>query len=221
MTTEAGFGSESPSDNSRPIAFLRNDMKSQFLCNSFAAAVLTMGLAFSFAGDISGSKDHPLLDRFAGAEIIRYKAASDSLDFYDKDKKKLTFTGRTARVEYRLPAGKASAEIVFQRYEQEMKAAGWDLLNSGVNRTPLGCAGLVGQRGLNPLFKDLTAPPGVIPIIAPTAMRSSYYIYAVKKDAAGDLHCSVFVGEFNTSDGAFKVGDVVISVDSVQENAHP
>jgi hypothetical protein len=44
-----------------------------------------------------------------------------------------------------------------------------------------------------------------------------YSIYAVKKDAFGDTHCSVFVGEFNTSDGAFKIGDVVISVDSIQE----
>ena len=196
-------------------------MKPQNVFISLAAALVATGLSFSFAGDISGSKEHPLLERFAGAEIIRYKAASDSLDFYDKDKKKLTFTGRTARVEYRLPAGKASAEIVFQHYEREMKAAGWDLLNSGPNRTPLDCAALVGQRGLNPLFKDLTPPPGVIPIIAPTVMRTSYYIYAVKKDAAGDMHCSVFVGEFNTSDGAFKVGDIVISVDSVQENANP
>jgi len=196
-------------------------MKPQNVFISLAAALVATGLSFSFAGDISGSKEHPLLERFAGAEIIRYKAASDSLDFYDKDKKKLTFHGRMARVEYRLPAGKASAEAVFQHYEREMKAAGWDLLNSGPNRTPLDCAALVGQRGLNPLFKDLTPPPGVIPIIAPTVMRTSYYIYAVKKDAAGDMHCSVFVGEFNTSDGAFKVGDIVISVDSVQENANP
>jgi hypothetical protein len=195
-------------------------MKPQNVFTSLAAAVvavLSVGLASSFAGDIPGSKDHPLLDRFAGAEIIRYKAATDSLDFYDQDKKKLTFTGRMVRVEYRLPAGHASAVNIFQHYERQMKAAGWDLLNSGANRTPLGCAALVGQRGLNPLFKDLTPPPGVIPIIAPTAMRSSYYIYAVKKDAAGDLHCSVLVGEFNTADGAFKVGDIVISVDSVQE----
>ncbi len=46
---------------------------------------------------------------------------------------------------------------------------------------------------------------------------ASYYIYAVKKDAFGDTDCSAFVGEFNTSDGAFNLGDVVISADSIQE----
>jgi hypothetical protein len=85
-----------------------------------------------FGKDIPGSKDHPLLKRFEGSEIIRYKAAPfDALDFYKKDKAKTSFEGQMVRVLFKEPAGKSSSLEVFRNYENELKEKGWELAYSG------------------------------------------------------------------------------------------
>ena len=39
-----------------------------------AVAVMVLASSISFAADIQGSKDHPLITRFSGSEIIAYEA---------------------------------------------------------------------------------------------------------------------------------------------------
>ena len=120
----------------------------KYVSSLFIAVCLTSAAAI--AKDIPGSKDHPLLKRFEGSEIVRYKTANyDSLDFYGKNKTKVTQEGQMVRVLFRVLAGKASSLEVFRNYENEMKANGWETVNSGAAEFSTGeIQDLVSQKGL-------------------------------------------------------------------------
>ena len=172
------------------------------------AAFLSSGVTL-LAKDIPGSKDHPLLKRFEGSEIVRYKAAPyATLDFYNKDKSKVSPEGQMVRILFRVPAGKSSSLEVFRNYENELKEKGWDLVNSGTSE--------LNGFGINDLITQQKFPADFGSLLG---LGSPYYIYAVKHDSAGDVHLDVIVAQFGSQDSGsriFKGDDVVISVDSVQ-----
>jgi len=156
------------------------------------------------AKDIPGSKDHPLLKRFEGSEIVRYKTANyDTLDFYGKDKAKLTMEDQIVRVLFRIPAGKTIALEVFRNYENELKEKGWELVLSGPSAFDFYVTDLIGQHKLDPMFVW-------------EQVRNPYYIYAVKHDPAGNVHLDVIVSEISQEGENFKTDDVAVSVDTVQ-----
>jgi OOP family OmpA-OmpF porin len=175
----------------------------------FAIVVLTASITSLLAKDIPGSKDHPLLKRFEGSEIVRYKAAPYvTLDFYNKDKSKVSPEGQMVRILFRVPAGKSSSLEVFRNYENELKEKGWDLVNSGPSElNGFGIYELIAQQGFPADFGSLLA------------LGNPYYIYAVKHDPAGEVHLDVIIAQFGPQDSGsriFKADDVVVSVDSIQ-----
>ena len=169
-------------------------------------AVCLTGAA-ALAKDIPGGKDHPLLKRFEGSEIVRYKTENyDTLDFYDKDKTKVTQEGQMVRVLFRIPAGKTTALEVFRNYENELKEKGWKLVLSGPSTFDFYITDLVGQHKFDAKFVW-------------EQIRNPYYIYAVKHDPAGDVHLDVIVSEIGQDGETFKTDDVAVSVDSIQVKA--
>jgi outer membrane protein OmpA-like peptidoglycan-associated protein len=180
-------------------------MKTANCSTWLAIVVVAISLPSLGAKDIPGSKDHPLLKRFEGSEIVRYKAANyDTLDFYDKDNNKLAFEGKLVRVMFRVPAGKASSSLeVYRNYESELKDNGWRLVNSGPFTVPTDPYRLIGQRNLDP-------------IVDYSSTRNPYYIYAVKHDEGGDVHCGIVITEISRDVGPFKAEEIAASVDSIQ-----
>ena len=174
-------------------------------CSKWLAIVaVAISLPSLGAKDIPGSKDHPLLKRFQDSEIVRYKTANyDTLDFYDKDNKPVSLEGRMVRVMFRVPAGKASGLEVYRNYESELKEGGWKLVNSGPFSIGTDPYRVIGQRNFDP-FLDYSST------------RNPYYIYAVKHDDAGDVHCGIVITEVNREVGPFKADEVAASVDSIQ-----
>ncbi|MBT4161977.1 MAG: DUF4892 domain-containing protein, partial [Gammaproteobacteria bacterium] len=101
---------------------------------------LTLAISFFahaqsvFAADRSGSSDHPLIPRFAGSEIIGYKAVNyDEFTLalgkaYEKTmsnyvlEKDLTLEGKITRILYLAPAEKSSLQV-FRNYEKAFDAA--------------------------------------------------------------------------------------------------
>lgn len=167
------------------------------------AALLTISTSL-VAKDIPGSKDHPLLKRFEASEIVRYKVANyDTLDFYGKDKAKVSLEGQMVRVLFRVPAGRSTALEVFRNYENELKEKGWELVASGPSTFDFYVTDLIGQHKLDPKFVW-------------EAVRNPYYIYAIKHDPGGDVHCAVIVTEIGQDSGDFKTDEVAVSVDSIQ-----
>ena len=169
---------------------------------AWVATAAFFGAASLFAKDIPGSKDHPLLKRFEGSEIVRYKAAPfDTLDFYKKDKTKVTSEGQMVRIVFKVPAGKSSSLEVYRNYENELKEKGWELVNSGPSE--LGPRDLITQQGLG---------LNVFAIV----LRKPFYVYAIKHDPGGDVHLAVTIAEVNQDNGDFKAEEVIASVDSIQ-----
>jgi outer membrane protein OmpA-like peptidoglycan-associated protein len=100
-----------------------------------ACVFLTAGTA-ALAQDIKGSRDHPLVPRYEGSEIIRYET-QDFTDYrllsapaknYGGRAKNtdatLPLEGRVTRITYRAPAERAALEV-FRNYENALKEKGF------------------------------------------------------------------------------------------------
>jgi OOP family OmpA-OmpF porin len=175
----------------------------------FAIVAFTASTTSLLAKDIPGGKDRPLLKRFEGSEIVRYKAAPyATLDFYNKDKSKVSPEGQMVRILFRVPAGKSSSLEVFRNYENELKEEGWDLVNSGPSE--------LNGFGINDLITQQKFPADFGSLLG---LGNPYYIYAVKHDPAGEVHLDVIIAQFGSQDSGsriFKGDEVVVSVDSIQ-----
>jgi len=103
-----------------------------------ALFLINTSLALSATGDVAGSKDHPLLKRYEGSVIIKYDYKA--FDEYTvplgpaQDNKQLTqsarIEGEVTRLTYKVPVGRSPLEVI-RNYENELKAAGYEVLFAG------------------------------------------------------------------------------------------
>lgn len=117
-------------------------MSSKFFSASSLAA-LALGFTISAsAADLPGSKDHPLLKRFAGSEIVAYETKrfesyelqTSTFKKYDIDARRrsyanppLTVEGALTRIWYE-SAGETSSTELMRNYQNELKASGFQTL---------------------------------------------------------------------------------------------
>lgn len=94
------------------------------------------------AADLPGSKDHPLLKRFGGSEIVAYETKrfeeyalqTSTFKHYDIDAKQRSFASPPLKVEGSLTriwyeaAGDASSTELIRNYQNELKAKGFQFL---------------------------------------------------------------------------------------------
>jgi hypothetical protein len=86
----------------------------------------------SFAADLEGSKDHPLLKRYEGSEIIKYEhrkydgltialgKARSSSELVEAR----TVEGAITRLTYKVPPGRSSLEVI-RNYQKELQSLGF------------------------------------------------------------------------------------------------
>lgn len=106
-------------------------------------AVLALGFTFSAtAADLPGSKDHPLLKRFAGSEIVAYETKrfesyelqTSTFKKYDIDARQRSYANPPLMVEGALTrfwyesAGETSSTELMRNYQNELKASGFQVL---------------------------------------------------------------------------------------------
>lgn len=101
------------------------------------AIMLCLSAGVAVAQDVKGSKDHPLIPRYEGSEIIGYEAeaytdhrlfvapakAPGGLERNTASTEELE--GRRTRVVYRGPVNRSSLEV-FRNYEAALKKAGFE-----------------------------------------------------------------------------------------------
>ena len=111
----------------------------------------------AFAADVKGSKDHPLVSRYEGAEIMFYKA--DAFNEYPLFINQITsnkgiegqpdsvkwLEGGLTKLLYINPAERSTLEI-FRNYESALKAAGFEVFFSCKNKA---CGGYQFYRAMN------------------------------------------------------------------------
>ncbi|MBN3792647.1 OmpA family protein [Burkholderia sp. Ac-20353] len=100
-----------------------------------AAVLMSLStLAFAAAGDEPGSKDHPLLTRFAGATISAYSQTPFDEAFLpnqpiedEKTAKGLNLEGKVTRISYSIGGGRSTLEVE-RNYLDALQKGGFQIL---------------------------------------------------------------------------------------------
>ncbi|MCF8110721.1 MAG: DUF4892 domain-containing protein, partial [Desulfobacteraceae bacterium] len=93
------------------------------------------GAVSTFAGaekDEEGSKDHPMISRFAGSVIrayehFNYDRLKLATGMEEDEVEKTAFEGEVTRIVYKGPEGHSSLEI-YRNYQMALKEAGFQIL---------------------------------------------------------------------------------------------
>ncbi|SMF64741.1 protein of unknown function [Tistlia consotensis] len=154
------------------------------------------------AADAKGAADHPMIQRYPGAEIIRYQrdAFTDYHLFtepataYGGLDKNLDHTeeleGAVTRITYRLPEKRSTLEI-FRNYEQGLKKAGFEILFDCSDQA---CGG----RNFNNAVVPYNAQFG-------DNYRDQRYLAAhLSRPKDGDLYAMLYIARNTTSGGKDK-----------------
>ncbi len=138
------------------------------------------------AEDVAGSKDHPLLTRFTGAEIRSYQ----QLDYDDavmpdrpiaqeSDAKTLTLEGKVTRISYRIDGTKSALEV-YRNYQNALQTGDFKTLFECKNDEQ--CGGSFQSFVIN---SNKVRQPGA----GDAAFGGKYYAVLAKKEApSGDVY---------------------------------
>lgn len=154
-------------------------------------ALLT-AVAAAHAADLPGAKDHPMVSRYQGSEIVKYEQrAFDSVPLIRDAIKQRggrannaaayhTVEGKLTRIAYRAPAGRSALEV-FRNYEGALKEAGFELLYQCDNEL---CGGRT--------FNEAATPADLHTLMAYNE-KDQRYLLAKLARPAGDVYAAVYV----------------------------
>ncbi|GFE80543.1 membrane protein [Steroidobacter agaridevorans] len=149
-----------------------------------AASGAVMFFVAARAADVPGSKDHPVISRYSGSEILKYETKDfDSFSLPTgqvRDRRSgasssQALEGRITRIHYRAPEGRSALEV-FRNYEQSLKAGGFTSLYQCENQA----CGNDFSYALNP------------PSIMHFSGKDQKYLAARLSRPTGDVYVSVY-----------------------------
>lgn len=189
-------------------------MKSPRLILFFLFMIAFLSCKDAVAADLAGSKDHPLLRRFAGSEIVGYQAKrfdeyelqTSTFSRYSFESKKREYVAKPLKPEGRLTriwyeaAGDTGSLEVFRNYLNELTARGFVILYDS-KKDPAAVR-----------WTNYLAPFGSMDI---QTNRSNYIFFAAekagicvasakKKRPEGDVYVHLTAVEWGKSDAVYK-----------------
>ena len=188
-----------------------------------AAATLAFVSLFSAASakDVAGGKDHPLIKRFEGSEIVWYSQKTyDALKMpleavvFDyntgkfTDYKKLEVEGRKTTIYYAIPPGVGTLEAVRQ-YENELKEKGFEVLFSASGEALEKNKGdnmAIEIYGVTPANSNKDYPDKVS-ITGVDEEKSHYAAAKLSRPEEGDVYAAVFAIEAAWTAAPLKVAE--------------
>jgi outer membrane protein OmpA-like peptidoglycan-associated protein len=145
-------------------------------------------MAWAAQGDVKGSKDHPMISRYAGSTISSYAVRAfdegnlitGSVRTRGKldDSNRLKLEGKIYRIVYTNPKGRSTLEVL-RNYEQAMQKANFEILFTCKNNE---CGG----RDFNHTVAPYTGKFG-------DNYRDQRYIVGKLARAEGDLYASIYI----------------------------
>lgn len=151
---------------------------------ALSVSALAILASASHAADVAGAKDHPVVSRYAGSEILKYEAkdfdsfslpAGQARDRRSGPSASEALEGRITRIHYRAPEGRSALEV-FRNYEQSLKAGGFTTVYQCENQA----CGNDFSYALNP------------PSIMHFSGKDQKYLGAKLSRATGDVYVSVY-----------------------------
>ncbi len=166
--------------------------------------MLITSIVFAQDGDVEGSKDHPLISRFAGSTIVYYDVKQ--FDEYilalgkveverDEDNKRVFnltkskhLEGKVTRITYKAPEDRSTLEV-YRNYEPALKSAGFEILFTSSGKEIGDSYDWVRYfyESLNPLKRS--ARDGLIA----DEDRYQRYLSAKLSSPEGDVYVSLYV----------------------------
>ncbi|MCB1060537.1 MAG: DUF4892 domain-containing protein [Calditrichaeota bacterium] len=165
--------------------------------------IVFMFAQLSFAADADGCKDHPLITRYPGSEIIYcseqqyndYKVITGPIVFTGgadwKFETQIDVGGKITRLAYQVNGTVTSAEV-FKNYTDALEAAGFEILVIG--KAEKGSNDVAGPNWTNKIYREL--PP-----VAGNGLGNygfverRRYVAAKHASATGDVYVTVMVNQ--------------------------
>ena len=163
--------------------------------------MLTTSIAFAQGQDVEGSKDHPLISRFAGSTIVYYDVKQ--FDEYilalgkvewerDEDYKRVfnltkskQLEGKVTRIQYDAPEDRSTLEI-YRNYESALKRAGFEILFAGAREE-------LGKDFGEAAYNAMRNVRGDYFHYLDSYLEHQRYIAAKLSRPEGDVYISIFV----------------------------
>ena len=163
--------------------------------------MLITSIAFAQGEDVKGSKDHPLISRFAGSTIVYYDVKQ--FDEYilalgkvewerDEDYKRVfnltkskQLEGKVTRIQYDAPEDRSTLEI-YRNYESALKRAGFEILFAGAREE-------LGEDFGEAAYNAMRNVRGDYFHYLDSYLEHQRYIAAKLSRPEGDVYISIFV----------------------------
>lgn len=167
------------------------------------AACIVAGV--SSAADLAGAKDHPLVSRFKGAQIVGYAQADFGKAAFPAGRDSQTgavkvqeVTGRITSIAYDVPPGKQALEV-FASYRQALTVAGFRITYSchaGREGEPGACGGYAfGTAYGDPVVKRMRGDQAHIINALDATDGNVSYLLATIDHAGSKASVGVYVGQ--------------------------
>ncbi|MCD2175302.1 OmpA family protein [Rhizobium sp. C4] len=174
--------------------------RSTFITTTAALVCAGLLAGGAAAKDVAGSKDHPLVGRYTGSEIIDYKSEAFNehrfiiapVDFKTDgeaftDGNSIKVEGKITDIRYNAPKDRSSLEII-HNYEESLKSKGFETVFSCANDT---CV----KDKSSPYRMSFAAGDGQINYRYGDGVR---YLLAKASKPEGDTYAAVFLGDNKT-----------------------
>ena len=163
--------------------------------------MLITSIAFAQGEDVEGSKDHPLISRFAGSTIVYYDVKQ--FDEYilalgkvewerDEDYKRVfnltkskQLEGKVTRIQYNAPEDRSTLEI-YRNYESALERAGFEILFAGAREE-------LGKNFGEAAYNAMRNVRGDYWHYLHSEVEHQRYIVAKLSRPEGDVYISIFV----------------------------
>lgn len=188
---------------------------SLFWMIAFAGSSLIYPHALAWGEDVKGSSDHPLVSRYAGSTIIRYKQdAFDQYRLFVKKAKRyggvdknldstMSIEGKVTRITYEIPSERSTIEVS-RNYDSALKTNGFEILFSCSHEA---CGGRNFNHAVIPYSRDFAENYG-----------DQRYLAAKLKRQEGDIFVLLYVVR-NTANFGRKHNMIFAQLDVVELQA--
>lgn len=163
--------------------------------------MLTTSIAFAQGEDVEGSKDHPLISRFAGSTIVYYDVkqfdeyilALGKVEWKRNEDYKRVFNltkskqleGKVTRIQYDAPEDRSTLEI-YRNYESALKRTGFEILFAGAGQK-------LGKDFGEAAYNAMRNVRGDYFYYLRSYVEHQRYIAAKLSRPEGDVYISIFV----------------------------
>jgi len=189
---------------------------------AFTMLLLALSGSPALSEDVAGSKDHPVLTRFPGAEIKWYDVQAFSpyhiptgpVTGYGRIDDWTDTQGQLTRIYYELEGTKTQTEV-YANYKKALEDAGFNILADGVFTQSSRKPGVGSRKWLGVAYRRNALPPNGIRLLSGSSTSGgSGFIAAEKERAAGKVFVVIAIAQYRDDIIATMID--VIEVDDVK-----